>query len=262
MGRSVSGPIAFLVLTPLLAVPVTLAGLVASTRPEPVGIDMSFPAKPSVSDLELVPWDLARVRPGDWVEHDVSSFSRFDTPMRVRTRMACVGVEHSTAWVELTDHLLARFYPGTLILFEADLSTGLVRRAWWGPEGGTGSLITVSDSPRLAGGPETPDGIPVRSDACSLLHDGHPLDCDRVTMLATPGLRESASGRSMETWFSQRIPFPRRASLMVENSKIAWQGTAWRGGGVAREDFIGSTISMTSRVVAWGSDAVPRLRRP
>jgi hypothetical protein len=99
--------------------------------------------EPDVFESELEPYDWAGIGAGDWVEHDVASASPLDVSMRVRTRLACVGIDGGTAWVEERDHNVARFFPGASVLCEVERTSGRIARAWWGVPGRATKAVEV-----------------------------------------------------------------------------------------------------------------------
>lgn len=207
--------------------------------------------EPDVFDAELERYDWASIREGDWVEHEVATSSRLDVSLRVRTRLACVGVEGATAWVEGRDHLVARFFPGTTVLYEVRRDSGRITRAWWAREGRAVRPVLVR---RVVTPPIAPSGYRrrARTEGCLLEAGGVVLSCVKALV------QESADGRDWSTrstvWLSAEVPFARGVSMAAPGEEIAWEGEAARGG-VVREEYSGMAVRMTTELAGWGRDA-------
>ncbi|MCC6742131.1 MAG: hypothetical protein IT452_24130 [Planctomycetia bacterium] len=207
--------------------------------------------EPDVFDAELERYDWAVIGEGDWVEHEVATASRLDVSLRVRTRLACVGVEGATAWVEGRDHLVARFFPGTTVLYEVRRDSGRITRAWWAREGRPVRPVLVR---RVVTPPVPPSGYRrrARTEGSVLDAGGAVLECVKALV------QESADGRDWSTrstvWLSPEVPFPRGVSMAAPGEEFAWEGKAARGG-VVREEYSGMAVRMTTELAAWGRDA-------
>jgi hypothetical protein len=206
--------------------------------------------EPDVYESELEPYDWGRIGIGDWVEHDVATASPMDVSTRVRTRLACVGIEGGTAWVEERDHNVARFFPGASVLCEVERASGRISRAWWGGPGRMTKPVEVRRVPRSSG----PPGFERRArvDDATLAFGGLALPCSR-TLIMERALGGNWSARSA-VWLAPGIPFPRRATVAAADELVTWEGGRARGG-VAREEYSGLTVRMTTELAAWGRDA-------
>lgn len=212
--------------------------------------------EPDMFETEMEPYDWSAIAAGDWVEYDVATSSPLDASTRVRTRLACVAVEGRTAWVETRDHIVARLFPGAVVLCEVDRSSGRIARAWWGQEGSAGRPLEVRRIPSGSG----PPGFDRRgrSECACLAVAGRPIRACRIVLqersTTTPWSSRSA------VWLSPDVPFPRRACVAAADEWVEWEGRPARGG-VAREEYSGLAIRMTTAVAGWGHDAAARLRR-
>jgi hypothetical protein len=207
-------------------------------------------------ETEMEPYDWSAISAGDWVEFDVASSSPLDTSFHVRTRLACVAVDGRTAWVESRDHIVARLFPGHLVLCEIDRASGRIARAWWGAEGSVGKPLEVRRIPTGSG----PPGFDRRGrvESATLCFAGRPIGASKV-LLQERSTSSPWTSRSA-VWLSPEIPFPRRACVAAGDEWVEWEGRAAKGG-VAREEFAGLAVRMTTEVSGWGRDAKPRLSR-
>ncbi|KAF0245879.1 MAG: hypothetical protein FD180_1238 [Planctomycetota bacterium] len=239
-----------------LALPLAAAAWILF-RPPPEDVPLERLPEPDVFETELEPYDWGRIAAGDWVEHEVATASPLDVSTRVRTRLACVGIEGSTVWVEERDHNVARFFPGASVLCEVERASGRIVRAWWGGPGRTTKPVEVRRVITSAG----PPGFERRArvDGATLAVAGLALPCSRALIMerAPGGLWSSRSA----VWLAQQIPFPRRATVAAADERVAWEGGRARGG-VAREEYSGLTVRMTTEVAAWGKDARRTLQAP
>ena len=256
MHRPVPLLVALLVLIPAIASPMAMAVFLVATHEEHEEVVLSIPPVPSVGEGDLDAYDVATLVPGEWVEYETVSDSQLNESFRVRTRLSCVGVDGDTVWIEHVDYLLARFYPGTMLLCAVDRVTGLIRRAWWGLPGGTGVEVRVRRSPddettQTTGrwGDATPETLP---------HAGGELKCELVRVVERPDYVPGMSARTM-TWLCAEVPFRRRSVQGAVDGDIRWDHPRTIQGGVAREYFSGLTIRMATKAVAWGRDARPSL---
>ncbi|MCE9584957.1 MAG: hypothetical protein K8T20_20895 [Planctomycetes bacterium] len=232
----------------VLALP--LAAAWAFLRPPPGNTRVEPETEPDVFESELEAYNWGAISAGDWVEHEVATSSRLDESWRVRTRLACVGIEGGTAWVEARDHLVARFFPGSVLLLEVERASGRIDRAWWGPPGSRGEPVEVRRLPGVPGS----SGIVRRGrgEAAMMSVAGFAFPCTRLTLQERSAGGEWSSHSSV--WLAPGIPFPRRACMGAGNDQVAWEGSPGAGG-VAWEEYSGLTVRMTSQVVAWGRDA-------
>lgn len=239
-----------------LALPAALAGWIL-LGPEVDETPNGFRVEPDLFEAELERYDWGEIRAGDWVEHDVSTVSDVVPNFRVRTRLACVGMEGRTAWVEMRDHLVARFFPGASVLCEVEKSSGRIARAWWGGPGRATREVEVRRLKSAAGLP----GFERRgrTDEATLSVSGVELPCVRSV------LQDRSAGGAWSTrstvWLSREVPFPRSASTASGEDAVAWAGAPVHGG-VAREEFRGITVRMTTELAAWGRNATQTVWPP
>lgn len=220
--------------------------------------EIEAPAEPSVYQHEFQGYDLAALRPGDWIEHEVLTASPFDGGAFVRTRLACVEADERTVWIEGRDHLVARFFPGTIVLYALDRATGVVREAWWGPEGGVGRPVSIDR--RVTGSQAAV--VEWRGQAIpeDMAFGDRTLGCQRVLCrVRSAGGEFSASSVA---WLCPDVPFRRRACLSIDDTKVRWDTPPPAPGGLVRETYSGLTVKMVVRVVAWGKGAVRSLQTP
>lgn len=256
MKRRVPAWAAGVALAAALLVPAAIGRALLAKRPEERPFELEIPARPSVSAYELIAYDVAALRAGDWVEYDNVCSSGLDVSSRIRTRLACVGVDGDAAWIESRDLLLARFYPGTVILMEASRSTGLVKRAWWGAPGGAGSEIAV-EAPASAVPRGEALALSRRRAAPSLESLETPqgaLACELVRYSVKPREGEGTTSDA-RTWFSASVPFPRRVSMTAADDEIDWDAPRTIRGGVVREEYRGVVVRSEMVLTAWGRDA-------
>ncbi|MEK7465978.1 MAG: hypothetical protein AAB074_01070 [Planctomycetota bacterium] len=239
-----------------LALPIAAAAWILFRAPQDE-LQLGRIPEPDVFESELEPYDWGRIAPGDWVEHEVASASPLDVSMRVGTRLACVGFDGRRAWVEQRDHNVARFFPGASVLCEVERGTGRIARAWWGGPGRATKAVEVRRVTPSAG----PPGFErrARADAATLALAGLAIPCSRTLIQERPsgGVWSSRSA----VWLAPEIPFPRRVTIAATDSSVSWEGTQAHGG-VAREEYSGLTVRMTTEVTAWGRDAKRTLRAP
>ncbi len=240
---------AILAIAGALALPVAIAAWIF-LGPEVEETPNGFRVEPDVFEAELERYDWAEIRPGDWVEHDVATTSDVVENFRVRTRLSCVGLEGGTAWVEARDHLVARFFPGSSVLCEVERGSGRIARAWWGGPGRATKPVEVR---RVTSG----SGVPgferrARTDGATLAVSGVDLPCMRAVLQDRPA--GGAWSTRSTVWLSREVPFPRSANTSSAEDQMVWVGAPARGG-VAREEFRGLTVRMTTVLAAWGRDA-------
>jgi hypothetical protein len=247
--RRLSPHVATLAVAVVLAFPLGGAGWIALRPPADEG-PLERRLEPDVFETELEPYDWGAIQAGDWVEYDVATASRLDTPTRVRTRLACVGIEDGTAWVESRDHIVSRLFPGTVVLCRVERASGRISAAWWGPSGGQARSIEVRRLPLGTVGP----GIDRRGrvQEATLSVGGRAIPATRTLLDERGG--DGAWWFRMSVWLSPEIPFPRRACVAAGDQYVSWEGSVPRGG-VAREEYSGLTVRMTTEVVAWGTGA-------
>ncbi|MBI2922624.1 MAG: hypothetical protein HYY18_16350 [Planctomycetes bacterium] len=256
MRRPVPLLVALLVLIPAIASPMAMAVFLVATDEEPEEFAFPTPAVPSVDEGDLEAYDVASLVPGQWVEYEIVSASQMTDSSRVRTRLSCVGLEGDTVWIEQVDYLLARLYPGTVLLCSVDRTSGRILRAWWGRPGGAGVEVRVR--PRPSGGPVATTSRWGDATPETILHARGELSCELVRVLERPDYLPGMSSRTM-TWMCAEVPFRRRSIQGAGDGDIRWEHPRTIQGGVAREYFSGLTVRMATKVVAWGADARPTL---
>jgi hypothetical protein len=212
---------------------------------------------PTVSDVQMQAYDIAALKAGDWVEYEMSMMGG---AMKSKYKLACVGVEGDTVWIE-TDMMTAQMHPGTFVLHAVDKNTRKVTAAYWGKPGEKGKELKVSAS---GGGTANPGEAPKITGTGKVSSEkikagDKEYDCEKLEMDTTMKVSGMEIKSKSTTWNSEAVAFKSYIDPNADNTKamgdIKWDGKPSGKGGLVKMVSESSGMKTEVTLVGSGTDA-------
>lgn len=221
-------------------------------------------------------YDLSGLKGGEWVEYESTSEMVMPNvpanPQKSSSKMACVGVEGDTVYLE-SDEMLSYnpAWKGMVIMCAVDKKSGNVTKAWWGKPGEAGKELKVQKPE--GGKPVEPakfDGSgTAKVSKESIKVAGADYDCEKIEMDMTTKANGMESKTKITTWSSEKVAFKNKAQAADAkdpyDGKIKWEGKAEGKGGVVKQTMesagTGYTMKSSKEIKASGTDAKMSLKK-
>lgn len=221
-------------------------------------------------------YDLSGLKGGEWIEYETTSEMVMQgvppNPTKTSSKMACVGVEGDTVYLE-SDQMLSYNpgWKGMTIMCAVDKKTGNITKAWWGKVGEAGKELKVE---KAAGGkpaeaPKFDGSGTAKVSKESIKVAGADYDCEKIEMDITTKANGMESKMKTTSWTSEKVAFKYKAQAADAkdpyDGKVKWEGKAEGKGGLVKStsDMAGTgyTMKTTMEIKASGTDAKMSLKK-
>jgi hypothetical protein len=218
---------------------------------------------PTVAESQMQAYDIGALKAGDYVEYEMSMMGG---AMKSSYKLACVGVEGDTVWIE-TDQLTSMMHKGTLILMAVDKNSRKVTKAFWGKpgekgkelkvQGGGGATAQPTDTPKVTGtGKVSSEKVKVKDTE---------FDCEKLEMETSTKIQGTEYKSKSTTWNSEKVAFKAYVDEKSDASKamgdIKWEGTPSGKGGLVKMESESMGQKTTITLTGWGTDAKQQVQK-
>ncbi|MCE9584960.1 MAG: hypothetical protein K8T20_20910 [Planctomycetes bacterium] len=219
---------------------------------------------PTVGEGQWAAYDIGALKAGEYVEYEMSMMGG---AMKSSYRMACVGIEGDTVWIE--SNQMTAMDPtkkDMVILYGVDKKTRMVTKALLGKAGEAGKELKIDKAPATQPDPATAPKITgtgkVSNDKVKVKDTE--FDCERLDMETHMEVSGMKIDSKSSTWSSEKVAFKMFVDDKKDNSKamgdIKWEGKPSGKGALVKMTSESSGMKTEITLTGWGTDAKKTLK--